>query len=203
MPRAPTAVFLGEIKEAARHARDDADVVRAKLGPSAVAARLLDGLVKLGVGHAVLLAFDDGVRLLALVIAEDNQIRAVARRAVGCLRTATIRCRHRLLFAFAGEFGVAVGDGAFEVAHSESFFSVACRRVNDQAPIAKLGVARPARTGVNLRMGAGQLWLSPPPKPLVERSILGFQVCRNRTLRLFPRQGFQRDYLQDLLSRNG
>ena len=77
------AVFLGEIKEAARHARDHADVVRAEFRPGAVAARLLDGLVKLGVGHAVRLALDDGVGLLALVIAEDHQIRAVAGRAVG------------------------------------------------------------------------------------------------------------------------
>ena len=42
--------------KAARHARDHADVVRAELRPGAVAARLFDGLVKLGVGHAVRLA---------------------------------------------------------------------------------------------------------------------------------------------------
>ena len=34
----------------------------------------------------------------------------------------TIGCRHRLLFAFAGEFGVAVGDGSFKVAHIETRF---------------------------------------------------------------------------------
>jgi len=33
---------------------------------------LFDGLIKLGVGHAVLFALNDGVRLLALVIAKDN-----------------------------------------------------------------------------------------------------------------------------------
>ena len=62
-----------EKPKAARHARDHADVVRAELGPGAVAARLLDGLVKLGVGHPVRLALDDGVGLLALVMRKTTK----------------------------------------------------------------------------------------------------------------------------------
>jgi excinuclease UvrABC nuclease subunit len=42
-------------------------------------------------------------------------------------------------------------------------------RLAERGAIAKLGVARPARAELNLRMTAGQLWLFSAPKPLVER----------------------------------
>ena len=70
-----------EVEEAPRGAGDDAREGSAEAG--AVAARLLDGLLKLGIANVGLFALDDDVVVFAFVIAIDDEVGAVVRRPAG------------------------------------------------------------------------------------------------------------------------